>query len=92
MALFLAVHLAVPISRLGSQEVAARFAWQMFSIAREAPQFVVVTDSETHDVSLDDFMAGARGEVDTERLMPPHLCEVFPGAIRVTWQSGVYEC
>lgn len=92
VAAFLALQLAVPISRLGTHESAPRFAWQMFSTAREAPEFVVETDDGARQISLGRYMAGARGDVDIEGLMPPHLCELFPEAERVTWQWGEHEC
>jgi hypothetical protein len=37
-------------------------------------------------------MAGARGDVDIVALLPPHLCNVVSGAVRVTWDSGEHEC
>ncbi len=89
---FVTIQLAIPISRFGSNEAAPRFAWQMFSTVREAPDFVVETGSETIEIPLNDYMAGARGDVDIEGLMPAHLCSLFPAAIRVTWQWDSYPC
>jgi hypothetical protein len=89
---FVVLQLWMPLSRLGAHDTAPRFGWQMFSTAREAPEFVVETGTGSQEISLNDFMAGARGDVDIERLMPPHLCVVFPDAIVVTWPSGEYRC
>jgi hypothetical protein len=89
---FLAVQLAIPISRLGAHESARRFGWQMFSTARETPAFVVNTESGVVEIELDEYMAGARGDVDIVALLPPHLCNVVSGAVRVSWDSGGHEC
>jgi len=90
--LFLAVQIAVPVSRLGTHESARRFGWQMFSTAQETPAFVVITESGVVEVELDDYMAGPRGDVDIVGLLPSHLCNVVSGAVRVTWDSGDHEC
>jgi hypothetical protein len=89
---FLTLQLALPISRLGPHESARRFGWQMFSIAREDPTFVVETESGQSVVDLNEYMAGARGDVDIVGALPTHLCVVYPGAVRVTWESGAHEC
>ena len=89
---FLAVQLAIPVSRLGAHESARRFGWQMFSTAQETPAFVVNTESGVVEVELDEYIAGARGDVDIVGLLPPHLCNVVSGAVRVTWDSGEHEC
>ena len=92
IAVFLTVQLTLPIGRLGPHESARRFGWQMFSVAREDPTFVVATDSGQSVIDLNDYMAGARGDVDIVGFLPPHLCSVVPGAVRVTWDSGEYRC
>lgn len=89
---FVGVQLAVPLSRIGVHESGRRFGWQMFSTARETPAFVVVTETGELDIGLGDYMAGPRGDIDIVGLLPPHLCGVIPGANRVTWESGEYEC
>lgn len=90
--LFGALHVAVPVSRIGVHDSARRFGWQMFSTAREAPAFVVVTEAGELPVELGDYMAGPRGDVDIVGRLPPHLCNVVPGALRVTWGSGEHQC
>jgi hypothetical protein len=93
ISLFLVLQLALPISRIVvHDETALRFGWQMFSTAREAPSFVVETENGQIAIDIADYMAGARGDVDILGPMPPHLCEVVPGAIRVTWDGGEREC
>ena len=90
--LFLVIQLWVPASRLGDHDRAPRFGWQMFSTYRESPQFVVETPTQQREISLEDYVAGVRGEIDLEGLLPPHLCNVFPDAIEVTWESGEFTC
>lgn len=90
--LFIAFQVTIPVSRIGVHESARRFGWQMFSTARETPAFVVATEEGEAPVELDDYMAGPRGDVDIVGLLPPHLCNVVPGALRVTWESGEFEC
>lgn len=90
--IFVAVQLAIPLSRIGIHESARRFGWQMFSTARETPSFVVIKESETAEIRLGDYMAGTRGDIDIVGVLPPHLCDVVPGALRITWESGEYEC
>jgi hypothetical protein len=92
LVLFLLIQAAVPISRLGDHERADRFGWQMFSVHTEAPRFVVVTNHGTTEISLGDYMARVRGDIDIVDAMPPHLCEIVDGAVRVTWQTGSFEC
>lgn len=90
--LFIALQIAIPVSRIGVHESARRFGWQMFSTAREAPAFMVVTGEGETPVELGDYMAGPRGDVDIVGLLPPHLCNVVPGALWVTWETGEFEC
>ena len=92
LVLLLVIQTAIPISRLGDRERADRFGWQMFAVHTESPQFVVVTEDGTTDIPLGDYMARVRGDIDIIDAMPPHLCEVVDGAIRVTWQTGSFEC
>jgi hypothetical protein len=90
MAMYLAVQLAIPISRIGDD--ARRFGWQMFSTAQFAPEFVVETATEEIDIDYRDYIAMSRADVDLETLLPPHLCSVVPGAISVRWDGGELEC
>lgn len=92
VSVFLVVQLAIPISRLGHHQPTVRFGWQMFSVAIPAPEFVVATTNGDVSIDLEDYMARVRGDIDIEALLPPHLCQVVQGAIRVTWADGSYEC
>lgn len=89
---FLIVQLTIPISRIGVHENALRFGWQMFSTARETPAFVVETPEGSIEIDINEYMAGARGDVDIIGGMPQHLCQVVPGAVRIKWESGEYRC
>lgn len=91
IAVFLVVQLAVPLSRLGTDSP-RRFGWQMFSIARHSPQFVVATETGEIEIEVSDFMARVRADVDLVALLPQHLCSVVPGAEVVTWEDGVHRC
>ena len=88
---FLAVQLAIPISRFGD-EGARRFGWQMFSSAGQEPHFVVTTSTEELEIDLEDYMAMIRVDVDIAGLMPEHLCSVIPEAIEVDWEDGHHQC
>lgn len=90
--LFIVLQVAIPVSRIGVHESGRRFGWQMFSTARETPSFVVVTEDGELPVALKDYMAGPRGDIDIVGLLPPHLCNTVPGALRVTWESGEHQC
>ena len=90
--IFLLVQIAVPVSRLGVHDNALRFGWQMFSTARETPSFVVITDTGSETIDINEYMAGARGDVDIVGNMPAHLCTVVAGAVRVTWGTGELQC
>jgi hypothetical protein len=90
IAVYLVVQFAIPISRIGDD--ARRFGWQMFSTAQFAPEFVVVTPTGEIDIDHRDHVAMSRADVDFERLLPPHLCRVVPGAVSVRWEEGELEC
>ena len=91
IAVFFIVQLAIPISRIGDDDP-RRFGWQMFSTSSQAPHFVVTTDTGEVEVDLADYMARVRGDIDIVSLMPPHLCNVIPGAESVSWEGGDFEC
>lgn len=91
VASFLIVQLVVPISRFGDDST-RRFGWQMFSLARPSPQFVVTTSTGDIEIALSDYMARVRADVDVTLLLPPHLCSVIPGADYVTWEDGSHQC
>ncbi len=93
MALFLAFQLTVPAILLFTEnETSQRFGWQMFSHAVPDPGFAVVTAAGERKVTLDEVLAGPRADLPLDELVPPFLCTAVPGAIRVTWIKGSYEC
>lgn len=89
--LFIVVQLAIPIALL-SGERGQRFGWQMYSIARVPPEFVVTTPEGEIVIDVNDYVPTRRAEIDLAVHLPPHLCEVIPGAETVTWDDGSYEC
>lgn len=88
---FLIVQLGLPLSQLNS-DLASRYGWQMFSTTRAIPEFVVKTSSELVEITLNDYMARVRADIDIVDELPPHLCQVVPGAQSVTWDEGEYRC
>jgi hypothetical protein len=92
VALFVVLQLAIPISRMGSDEGPQRFGWQMFSTVGEAIEFTVHTPTGTVIIDLEDVMARARSDVPLEELLPPHLCNTVEGAESVTWDDKSYQC
>lgn len=91
--LFLTVQIAIPVGRLASEEPAApRFGWQMFSTYQPEANYVVVTESETIDVDLEEVTARLRADLDLPAWLPPHLCSTIPGALSVGWGEENYRC
>lgn len=89
---FLAVQLAIPISRLSPAETPHRWAWQMFSRAPHSVEFTLHTPTDETPVDVRRYMARARGDIELIASMPSHLCSVHDDAIKVTWESGELEC
>jgi len=88
----LAAQLGIPLSRLGADDQAQRFGWQMFSGSRGFPQFIVVTATGEKEIKAGDFLLRSRVEIDVVSALPPHLCAVIEGAVTVTWDKGSYRC
>lgn len=76
---FLAVQLLVPVLRYGS-ETSARFGWQMFSIAKGIPDYVVVLPGGEQPIDVDTYVAFVRSDLSLEPTFSLHLCRVVPGA------------
>lgn len=91
IAIFLVIQLAIPISRF-ADETPRRFGWQMFTVTRQAPDFVVHTSTHDIEIDLDDFVARARGDIDLANILPAHLCNVIPDAESITWEDGHHRC
>jgi hypothetical protein len=90
--LILATQFALPISRLLDDDEASRFGWQMFSGSKAFPELAVQTDEGEIDILLSDYLVRERVEIDVAAVLPPHLCAVVPGAIRVMWDDGEFRC
>lgn len=91
--LFASIQLSTPVLRLGAHDTLPRFGWQMFSAGRPAPEFRVETPEGALEIDHTVYMANPRSDIDVYALMPRHLCEVVPEAIRVTWpQGGSLSC
>ena len=91
VSLFIMVQLAIPLFRVGNQDL-QRFGWQMYSSARPSPEFTVYTTTGSETIDLEQYMARIRLDISLEELMPPHLCAVVPGAESVTWDDSVHQC
>lgn len=85
------IQLGIPTSLVGAEDQ-PRFGWQMFSMGDPLPAFEVVKETGSERVDLDDYMARVRDEIDAAALLPPHLCEVVPGATRIVWDKGEWPC
>lgn len=92
ISIFLLVQLALPIARFDDTERGTRFAWHMFSGARGIPEFVVKTADGDRDVVLENYMARVRVDIDLVNTLPPHLCQVYPNAMAVSWDGGELRC
>lgn len=91
IALFFAVQLALPSSRLGDP-AASRFGWQMFSTYQEEIEFTVNTAEGSRVVDLRELTAQFRVELPLDELVPDHLCRTVPGAISVTVDGEEHRC
>lgn len=85
----IAVQVAVPVVALVGSEAPTRFGFQMYSGLGTAT--VTITDSQGHEIPFDSGgkLASFRPEIDWTTRLPDYLCEITPGAHRVTVrQSG----
>ena len=69
----------------------------MFSAGNVITKFIVVPESgEGYEVTVADYVAVVRSELPTREVLPPHLCDVEPGATAVILQQGddeeTFEC
>lgn len=85
------IQIGIPTSLVGAEDQ-PRFGWQMFSVGEPLPAFEVVTATGSERIDLNDYTARARDEIDAVALLPPHLCEVVPGATRIVWDTGEWPC
>lgn len=92
MTLFLILQLGVPLTRIGEHRMAQRFGWQMFSVSSQEVEFTVHTADTGEAIELDAIVARIRADLPLEEKVPPHLCEITPEAVRVTWDDGEHRC
>ena len=88
---WLLTQLAVPVWNLTSVDQ-DRYAWRMFSTFEPRPTFVVHTTSGETEADLVALTARLRGDLDLEAHVPAHLCDVTEDAVRVSWETGEYQC
>lgn len=96
--LFLLIQTAVPLAQLWASRP-ARFAWQMYSAKPQPTRFsLVMRDGTRKPANLGPYVAQARGEVNLEHALPPHLCRVVPDLASVlitppdSHSPRVYQC
>lgn len=68
-----------------------RFAWQMFSrVGHARPEFYLLSGSSERQVDLARHVVRLRAEIDLSRVLPPHLCEVYPrvDSVRIVNPTG----
>ncbi|MGH7804581.1 MAG: hypothetical protein ACREQJ_09545 [Candidatus Binatia bacterium] len=83
-ALWIAFHVAVPLTLLPSRILEGRtraFGWQIFSALTPLDEYQVVRgDGSLERVALSDHAYLVRVDVPYELGLPTHLCRVTPGA------------
>ena len=84
---FLLIQVTVPAVQLFRPRP-ARFGWQMFSAIQRPPEFRVRLRSGA-SLTVDGYryVGNARGDLDYERFLPPHLCRVVWGAVAVEYRT-----
>lgn len=90
--LFGIIQLTVPISRLGEDENAQRFGWQMFSSYQPSIEFTVNTSDGSQVVDLEEITARFRADLDLEALVPPFICDQVSSAQSVNWNGQTHRC
>ena len=89
---FLVIQFSVPVSRLGEQENAQRFGWQMFSTLKPQPEFTLHTEDSNEPVDLTEILARVRDDLSLKQEIPEYLCTTVPDAVRVTWDDQEHQC
>lgn len=91
-------QLGVPLAQLWAPRP-ARWGWQMFATLPPNPTFTVVLETgSVQPVDPAAYFGYARGEIDSQVVLPPHVCRTIPDAITVqihhpqTTQLQEYTC
>lgn len=84
-AVFVAIQVLVPLSRLPGPEVRP-FGWQMFSAVSDYRLQVEYRDGSTETLEPADYLARHRPEVDY-RALPEFLCSRIPDAVQIRTTS-----
>jgi hypothetical protein len=96
---FLAFQLTAPLVQLVAAPRPARFGWQMYSVVSEPPRFsLLMRDGAAKPLDIRPYVTSMRADVPLARLLPAHLCTIFPDAVAVHYemvdgsQAGRYQC
>lgn len=94
ISLFILAQLAIPISRMGDNERAQRFGWQMFSSLVEQVEFEVLVENSADPLKIDlrEITARVRDDLPLIEVVPDHLCATVPDATLVRWRGGQQQC
>jgi 23S rRNA U2552 (ribose-2'-O)-methylase RlmE/FtsJ len=86
--LFLSIQIGVPLARLWSPRP-ARFGWHMWSTVPPRLEIdLVMRDGSSQPANLRPYVAQARGELDLDNSLPPHLCRMLPEVAAVQLRSS----
>lgn len=81
--LFLAIQIGVPLAKLSSRRP-ARFGWHMWTTVPSRRNFsLLMRDGSFRVADLSPYVALARGELDLNNALPPHLCRMMPDVAAV---------
>ena len=83
---YLIVQVGLPVYRLWAPRP-ARFGWQMFSAsAFPVRVWLLRRDGSEEPLAPDAYVGNARGDLDYERFVLPHICKMRPDAVSVRFQ------
>jgi len=86
--LFLSIQVGVPLTRLWSPRP-ARFGWHMWStVPPRREVFLLMRDGSSGPADISRYVAQARGELDLDKALPPHLCRLLPDVAVVQIRSN----
>ena len=86
---FLSIQIIVPAVKLTSPRP-ARFGWHMWTVTPPRRQVVLLMrDGTTRPADLRPYLVQARGELDLDNALPPHLCRMIPDVAAVRYNSRI---